>query len=228
MSRGPLIRRIRLGPVLVLALLLGCSTSPRPVPDDRAAAWAELRSQLQALDAWRAEGRLAVRGVAEPGQANFTWSQSPTGGFRLELDGPWGQSAGRLVVDASGRSVLTTRRGREYVGRDPARLVQRLYGWQIPVRALRQWLLGLPGEAPYELDRFGRLAAVDWQAWQIDYRRHRVVEGLDLPVNLRARDTRAGTELRVAVDRWHIGRDGQTPPGDSPVPLIGGEQGPGK
>ncbi len=205
-----------------LALALAGCAGPRPVPDDRAAAWSELSERLRSLTQWRAEGRIAVRGNGEPGTVNFTWIESPRRGFSLRLEGPWGQNVGRLDVEPA-RVALTTRDGRRFVGTDPATLVERLYGWQIPVRALRHWLIGLPGDGrDYTLDRYGRLATLEWRGWRIDYRRHRGVDGLDLPVDLRARRSGDGTEIRVAVDRWQVADDDGEPVEDSPVPLMGG------
>mgnify|MGYP006284772185 CR=1 FL=1 len=207
--------------VIALVALYGCAT-PRTPPDERTVAWSELRERLEALPQWHAEGRIAVRGTGDPGTVNFTWTESPGPGFRLRLEGPWGQNVGRLEVGAE-RAVLTTRRGLRYVGRDPARLVERLYGWQIPVAALRHWLVGLPGDSSdYRLDRFGRLARLDWQGWRIEYRRHRVVDGLDLPADLRARHGGDGTEIRVAIDRWQLDGGEREPVDESPVPLMGG------
>lgn len=214
--------RGRLGVIALVALVLAGCAAPRTVPDDRDAAWAERRERLVGLSQWRAEGRIAVRGTPEPGTVNFTWLESRGPGFTLRLEGPWGRNVGRLEVGAQ-RAVLTTREGARYVGTDPARLLRGLYGWEIPVTALRHWLLGLPGDSrAFRLDRFGRLASLDWQEWEIAYRRHRSVEGLDLPAVLRARNAEDGTEIRVAVDRWQLDEDGAEPVDESPVPLMGG------
>lgn len=213
--------RGRLAAALVVALALAGCAAPRPVPDDRDAAWSDRRARLAELSDWRAEGRIAVRGTAEPGSVHFSWIQSPGPGFALRLEGPWGQNVGRLEVGAQ-RSVLTTREGARYVGGDPARLIEDLYGWQVPVTALRDWLVGLPGESrDFRLDRFGRLARLDWRGWRIAYRRHRRVDGLDLPVELRGRNADAGTEIRIAIDRWQLDGAASEPDDHSPVPLMG-------
>ena len=210
--------------MLLAVLLAGCATAPRPVPDDRAAAWSQLQGRLQALSAWRAEGRLTVRTPGDVGNAHFTWIEQAGGAFRLRLGGPLGQGGGRLTGGGDG-ATLVTADGRRYAGRDAAALLHDLYGWRIPVAGLRRWLLGLPGEeAQFRLDRFGRLATLDWRGWDIEYRRHRNVGDLDLPATLLARDASAGTEIRIAIDHWDLGggdNNNEAAPG-SPVPLIGG------
>ncbi|MDX1609884.1 MAG: lipoprotein insertase outer membrane protein LolB [Halofilum sp. (in: g-proteobacteria)] len=208
--------------VLSAALLLGaCTTGPRPLPDDRERAWDEARAQLRALDGWRAEGRLAVRTPDDGAQAHFTWQESADGRFALRLAGPWGQGAARLVGGA-GQARLDTGEGREYSGPDARELLFAVYGWDIPVAALRRWLIGLPGDdAEYTLDRFGRVATLDWRDWSLEYRRYRQQDGLDLPALLIARRAADGVALRMAVDSWQLGGQPAAVP-DSPVPLMGG------
>ncbi len=205
------------------ALLAGCATGPRSVPEDREEAWSDQRQRLEALSGWRAEGRLAVRTRDDAGNANFVWIEEGEERFRLRLEGPLGQGGGRLVVDG-GQAVLTTGDGQQYAGHDAGRLLDDLYGWNIPVTGLRQWLVGLPGsDADYELDRFGRITALEWRGWHIEYRRYRPVGDLDLPATLVATRADSGTEIRVAIDQWEPEASDESPSDDgSTIPLMGG------
>lgn len=205
-------------------LLAACASGPRSVPDDREGAWSDQRQRLEALSGWRAEGRLAVRTRDDAGNANFIWIEEGEDRFRLRLEGPLGQGGGRLAVDGV-QAVLTTGDGQRYSGPDAGRLLDDLYGWDIPVSGLRKWLVGLPGgDADYELDRFGRIAALDWRGWHIEYRRYRQVGDIDLPATLIATRAASRTEIRVAIDQWNP-ESGDEPPSDeedSTIPLMGG------
>lgn len=219
-------RRYRwFGPVLVaLVLVAGCATGPRPVPDERTRAWADLRTQLEGLERWQAEGRLVVRDGGEGNPAGFTWIERPDGGFQLRLSGPWGQGVARLT-GGTGQAELVTAEGTRYTAGDAHQLLSRVYGWDIPVSGLRRWLLGLPGpDAEHTLDRFGRLATLDWRDWHIEYGRYRLADnGLDMPAVLTATRADGDTELRVAIHEWQFepSRPG-APTHESPVPLMGG------
>jgi len=208
--------------LLLLALgLAGCATGPRPVPDEPSRAWEDKRVQLEALDVWRADGRLVVRSPDGGGQAHFTWHEVGNDRFSLRLGGPWGQGAARLTGNA-GRVDLQAADGRRFTGPDARDLLMSVYGWDIPVGALRRWLVGLPTEdADYTLDRFGRVASLQWREWSLEYRRYRQRDGIDLPAMLTASREGDGVELRVAVDQWQLGGETGTVP-QSPVPLIGG------
>lgn len=214
----------RLAGFLVLPVLLAlgaCTTAPRPVPDDRVVAWERTRARLDTLDTWLAEGRLAVRTADDGGQARFTWRELDGERFALRLAGPWGQGAARLD-GAHGSAELQTADGQRFAGPDARALLLAVYGWDIPVDALRRWLIGLPtAGADYRLDRFGRIAALTWRDWALEYRRYRQRDGVDLPALLVARRDDDGVELRVAVDSWRLGAD-DAPVPESPVPLIGG------
>lgn len=216
------MKRLPISGMLLLALLLaGCATGPRPVPEERTQAWTQKRSQLVALDEWRADGRLVVRTPDGGGQARFTWREDEDGRFSLRLAGPWGQGAAWLSGNGS-RVELQTADGRRFVGPDARELLVAVYDWDIPVAALRKWLVGLPtDEAEYRLDRFGRVRSLQWRGWSLEYRRYRQRDDIDLPAVLLAQRSSDGVELRVAVDRWQLAGDtGSTP--ESPVPLIGG------
>jgi len=212
--------------VVVAALLMlgACALQPREVPDDPEAAWQDLRERLEAMDAWRADGRLSVRMEDDSGSASFDWRERLEGGFTLHLSGPWGQGMARLRAD-NGRAVLDAGDDRVYTGTDAALLLHDLYGWDIPVDGLRRWLVGLPaddgGAASYELDAFGRLSRMSWRDWEIDYLRYGQVDGLDLPTRLEARRTDGATRVRVAIDRWRLTEDADADRDGSGVPLIG-------
>jgi outer membrane lipoprotein LolB len=211
-------------PVAVaLVLMAGCATGPRPVPDERTRAWAELRGELEALDQWQAEGRIVVRDGGDGTPAGFTWIEHPDGGFQLRLSGPWGQGVARLTGGA-GRAELVTAEGARYTAVDAHQLLSDVYGWDIPVAGLRRWLLGLPGpDAEHTLDRFGRLETLDWHDWRIKYGRYRLVEnGLDMPAVLTAAKAGGDTEVRVAIHEWRLGSNKpDAPTRGSPIPLMG-------
>lgn len=216
------MRRSRLCPLLLLAALLaGCASGPRSVPDDRAEAWRGNRAELLRLDRWRAEGRLVFRTPEGGGQARFTWREVEGDAFSLRLAGPWGQGAAWLD-GGDDRAELQAADGRRYVGSDARELLVAVYGWDIPVGPLRRWLIGLPTDgADFELDRFGRVQSLRWRDWSLQYRRYRQRDGIDLPAMLVAARGDDGVELRVAVDSWRLA-PGEEPIPESPVPLIGG------
>lgn len=216
---------MRFALVLAGVVALGaCAVGPREVPDDRDSAWDNLRGQLEGLDGWHAEGRLSVNMAGDGGSAGFAWRERADGRFSLRLSGPWGQGVARLSGDDH-RVELDTGDGPVVTGDDASMLLRDLYGWDVPVAGLRRWLIGLPADdtadATYTLDRFGRLETLVWRDWEIEYRRHRRVDDLDLPAILRAERTDGEARIRIAVDRWQLKEAGSSDDDDTDVPLIG-------
>jgi outer membrane lipoprotein LolB len=215
-------------PVLALVLSLlavGCAQQPRETVDDPRRVWQQRQQQLEALERWQAEGRLSVELADDGGQAHFTWRQMGEN-FQLRLSGPWGQG-GSVIEGGPEGARLDAGDGQRYRGSDAQQLLAAVYGWQIPVDGLRYWLIGLPrAEGDPEIDRFGRLAAVTWQQWRIEYQGYQRVAGLELPERLRARRGDRG-EIRLAIHDWILperGRDvdEEAPEAESDIPLVGG------
>ena len=191
---------------LAALLVAGCAAlQPREIPDDRDAAWEALQADLEALDAWHARGRLSVRMDHDGGSAGFDWREQADGRYALRLAGPFGEGVARLDGRA-GHVRLDEGDGRVLQGSDARLLLLERYGWDVPVDGLRHWLIGLPGSDvepdAYELDDFGRLQRLQWEEWEIRYRRYIQVDGLDLPADLIVEHGLDDTRIRIAVDEW--------------------------
>ncbi len=208
-----------LAAVVALALALaGCAPTPRKPADDPQQRWQARQQQLGAVDRWRAEGRLSIDRGGEGGQAYFDWQQRGER-LRLRLTGPWGQGGGVIEAGPSG-AQLDLGDGERYRGPDARRLLASVYGWDIPVAELRYWLVGLARDgARPDLDRFGRLARLDWQGWRIEYEAYQQVGGLELPSRVRARQGEA-VEIRIAIHDWALpgASDGGDSESDAPGP----------
>jgi outer membrane lipoprotein LolB len=210
---------------LIAVTAAGCAGPARQPLEDAASAWAERRASLQALSAWRAEGRLSARVERDGGQAHFAWSQSGSR-FRLRLGGPWGQGAAILEAEPD-RVTLDTGEGRRYRGTDARSLLASVYGWDIPVAELRYWLVGLPGpRTQFSLDEYGRLARLTWQDWRIVYSGYEQVDGRALPSSIRIErepDARGSVaRVKLVVDQWRLGRasDAADANGDNSGPIF--------
>jgi len=204
--------------LLVLASLalvvVGCAPAPRKPADDPQQRWQARQQQLRGFDRWRAEGRLSIDRGGDGRQAYFAWHQRGER-FRLRLTGPWGQGVGVIEAGPSG-AQLDLGDGERYRGPDARRVLASVYGWDIPVSGLRYWLVGLARDgAKPALDRFGRLARLEWQGWRIEYEAYREVAGVELPSRLRARRGDA-VEIRVAIHDWAL--PGASGDGDSDAP----------
>lgn len=203
---------------LAAALLLGgCVSAPvrAPVAVDPAAA-AEADARRAALQAWALAGRVAVSGGRQGGSGRLDWTQRGDR-YDLVLSAPVTRQGWRLVGDA-GLARLEGVEGGPREGPDAGALLRQATGWDIPVRALVDWVRGVP--APESVHGPARVvhasgdlpARLEQAGWAIEYRDWFEADaGLPaLPRRIEA--TRGDARVRLVVDGW-------TPlPGTAPPP----------
>ena len=160
-------------PLLALALLLAsCVSGPRQEqpPVDPAAQ----RRQLQRLDHFEFEGRLAAAVGGEGFNADLNWQQQ---GARstVGLRAPLGFGSATIVSEGDGFS-FTSSRGDHLEGAAALAELERRIGFAAPLAALRFWLLGVPDPsqpAAETLNELGQLALLEQDDWRIEYLEYR-------------------------------------------------------
>ena len=192
---------LRAAACAALILLSGCASLPGPAP---AGGWESAKTQLQALDRWTLDGRVAVAASGEGFSGGLTWNQA---GARaeVELRGPVGGRVLAIRVDGDEFSV-TDPDGETFDGERAQALVAERIGSGLPIAELRYWLVGVPAPgAPFEetLGADLRLAALDQAGWHIRYDRYRSAGEFVLPAKLDI--TQGALRLRVSVSDWRLG-----------------------
>jgi outer membrane lipoprotein LolB len=186
--------RTLLAAALIL-LLAGCAmlepvaTAPRPA--------------REAIEAFRIEGRIAVRRAGESFSAGIDWRHDAHSD-EIVVSGPLGQGLARLTAE-QGAALLETSDQKRYVAADLEGLSEQVFGTRLPVGGLGRWVLGrsaFGGAA--RLDAAGRLAGLSEQGWTIEYLRYESEAHDALPDLLQAR--RGNVEVRLAIDRWTFSR----------------------
>jgi outer membrane lipoprotein LolB len=191
----------RLAALSLVLLAGGCATLPAPAPVDD---WPARRAELQALDAWALDGRIAVAAGEDGFSGGFDWEQA---GERadVELSGPMGGSA--MTIRVLGDEAAVSLRGEDLSVEDGEALLARYFGADrsLPVAEMRYWLLGAPApDSPHEvtLGADQRLASLSQAGWQVRYDRYEPVGALALPARMEL--TTEGLRLRVYVSNWRV------------------------
>ncbi len=167
---------------------------------------------LRNLNQWQLQGKLGVRLPDDNGSARINWQQQQDT-FFISLSGPLGQ--GRLKIE--GEPGLVELRDGEHApisADSPEALIEQATGWNLPVSALRHWILGIPvadaalKDVSYRNDdlpeRFTQLG------WQLHFKRYTQKQELWLPSLLTATTTTPGGEdirLTLAIHQWNLDRD---------------------
>lgn len=192
---------LRLAALSLVLLAGGCATLPAPAPGDD---WPARRAELQALDAWALDGRIAVAAGDDGFSGGFDWHQQGTRAD-IALTGPMGGTA--MDIRAEGGRAVVTVRGESYEGEDAAGLFARYFGpdQPLPIVQMRYWLVGAPApDVPHEetLGEDRRLEALSQSGWRVRYDRYEPVGGLALPARMEL--TTPGLRLRVVVSNWRL------------------------
>lgn len=179
----------------LLALAAGCatpgavSTAPRPA--------------REAIDAFRLEGRIAVRRAGESFSATIDWRHDALSD-EIVISGPLGQGLARLT-SGGGAALLETADQKRYMAADLDGLSWQVFGTQLPVSGLGRWVLGRPAiGGAARVDAAGRLAGLSEQGWAIEYLRYESEAKDALPELLQVR--REDVEVRLKIDSWSLFR----------------------
>jgi len=196
-------------PVVAALLLAGCITAPprAPVAVDPVAA-GQADAQRAALPAWDLAGRVAISGPGRGGSGRLDWEQRGDR-YDLTLSAPITRQGWRLSGDA-GSARLEGIEGGPREGADVEALLYEATGWEIPVRALVDWVRGVA--APETLHGPARVAhgegdvpaRIDQAGWTIEYDAW-FEAGIGQPaLPRRIEATRADARVRLVVDAWTV------------------------
>lgn len=109
----------------IFILLSACSSLPNGQPQD----WQ-----------WQLTGRAVFQSPEQRDSANILWQSAP-GRDSVQLSGPFGQGAVRLIADGDGASLWSDGELRASDSSIEALLSQQL-NWRVPVEQLREWVRG--------------------------------------------------------------------------------------
>lgn len=186
---------------ILILVLAGCASVPRP---PETVDWSHRKVELMSLQSWRMTGSVAVSVDGEGASARVDWRQTGQTSD-LALSGPLGVGALRAVLDPSGLS-LEDGSGERLQGEEAQRVLAGRLGTEIPLAALRYWVLGVPAPgmpAEETAGPDGRLVRIEQAGWQVGIDRYSSAAAGGLPARLDV--TRDGARLKLVVSRWEVG-----------------------
>ncbi len=162
------------------------------------------RRVLYKLDAWRFEGRLAVKTHNDSWHANLEWSHS----FeldKLQLSGPFGQGATQILIYPDSIRI-TDSKGNTEVSENPGRTLERRFGFKAPLSALKYWVLGVTepnAKNCIENDTNGFLRKIWHKDWEVFIKKYRVLNKYTVPKLIEIKND--DVILKLVIDRWSQG-----------------------
>ena len=200
-------RLIRLLPLAAL-VLTACSITPPKGPGKSpdSPQWRQHQQAVRALNQYQTRGAFAYLSDQQKVYARFFWQQTGQDRYRLLLLNPLGSTEMELIAQP-GSAQVTDNKGQKYTGTDAEEMIGKLTGMPIPITSLRQWILGLPGDATdYKLDDQYRLSEVNYsqngKTWKVVYGGYDSNSKLALPSSLEL--TEGSQRIKLKMDNWIV------------------------
>ncbi len=200
-------RLIHLLPLAAL-VLTACSITPPKGPGKSpdSPQWRQHQQAVRALNQYQTRGAFAYLSDQQKVYARFFWQQTGQDRYRLLLLNPLGSTEMELIAQP-GSAQVTDNKGQKYTGTDAEEMIGKLTGMPIPITSLRQWILGLPGDATdYKLDDQYRLSEVNYsqngKSWKVVYGGYDSHSKPALPSSLEL--TEGNQRIKLKMDNWIV------------------------
>lgn len=202
-SPFPLVRLLPLASLLLTA----CVTTPKgPGKSPDSPQWQQHQQQVAKISQYQTRGSFAYLSDKQKVYARFFWQQTGQDRYRLLLTNPLGST--ELALNAQpGVVQLVDNKGQRYTDTDAEEMIGKLTGMPIPINSLRQWILGIPGDATdYKLDENYRLREVNYRQngknWVVSYGGYDTNTQPALPANMELRE--GDLRIKLKMDSWTV------------------------
>ncbi|HBQ1940778.1 lipoprotein insertase outer membrane protein LolB [Klebsiella pneumoniae] len=199
-----LFRLLPLASLVLTACSLPTPQGPGKSPDSP--QWRQHQQAVRSLNQFQTRGAFAYLSDEQKVYARFFWQQTGQDRYRLLLTNPLGST--ELSLTAQPGSVqLIDNKGQTYTATDAEEMIGRLTGMPIPLNSLRQWIIGLPGDATdYSLDDRYRLRELNYtqngKTWHVTYGGYTSDTQPALPSNVELNN--GAQRIKLKMDNWIV------------------------
>lgn len=201
-----MVRRGAVFWLLGLLGLAGCAEmKPFFLPEEKPelSLWQRRQQQLQQVQRWDLQGRVAIETAQDNWTASVTWKNEAEH-YQMRFMAPLSQGTFELE-GAPGHVQLRTPE-KMLEAADPRQLMQDNLGWSLPVYGLRYWVRGLPvpnhDTQQLHIDEAGRLADLRQDGWRISVLRYQKVGVLELPEKVYLQNE--PLKVRLVIGEWQL------------------------
>ena len=199
-----LLRLLPLASLVLTACTLNAPKGPGKSPDSP--QWRQHQQDVRNLSQYQTRGAFAYLSDEQKVYARFFWQQTGQDRYRLLLTNPLGSTELSLTAQP-GSVTLIDNKGQTYTATDAEEMIGRLTGMPIPLNSLRQWIIGLPGEATdYSLDDQYRLRELNYtqngKTWHVTYGGYTSDTKPSLPANMELND--GSQRIKLKMDNWIV------------------------
>lgn len=200
------LKCITIAAIVLPLMLAACAPAVVRMKGDASLLNAQ-RAREQTLahaDHWTLQGRLGVSDGKSGGSGSFSWTQNGDH-YEFDLRGPAISGMNFRLTGGPDGALLEGVEGGPLRGPDAEVLMHRAMGWEVPLRDLRAWVLGLradsgPAQLSFGADRLPSLLQQD--GWAVDYREWDDTRQPPLPKKVFAE--KSPYKVRLSIDSWQF------------------------
>ena len=199
-----LFRLLPLASLVLTACAINAPKGPGKSPDSP--QWRQHQQDVRNLNQFQTRGAFAYLSDEQKVYARFFWQQTGQDRYRLLLTNPLGSTELSLTAQP-GNVQLIDNKGQTYTATDAEEMIGRLTGMPIPLNSLRQWIIGMPGEATdYSLDDQYRLRELNYtqngKTWHVTWGGYTSDTKPSLPANMELND--GSQRIKLKMDNWIV------------------------
>ena len=201
-------RLFRLLPLASLVLTACAINTPPQGPGKSpdSPQWRQHQQDVRNLNQFQTRGAFAYLSDEQKVYARFFWQQTGQDRYRLLLTNPLGSTELSLTAQPGGVQLIDNK-GQTYNATDAEEMIGRLTGMPIPLNSLRQWIIGLPGDATdYSLDDQYRLRELNYtqkgKTWHVTYSGYTSDTKPALPSNMELNN--GSQRIKLKMDNWIV------------------------
>ena len=199
-----LFRLLPLASLVLTACAINAPKGPGKSPDSP--QWRQHEQDVRNLNQFQTRGAFAYLSDEQKVYARFFWQQTGQDRYRLLLTNPLGSTELSLTAQP-GNVQLIDNKGQTYTATDAEEMIGRLTGMPIPLNSLRQWIIGLPGDATdYSLDDQYRLRELNYtqngKTWHVTWGGYTSDTKPSLPANMELND--GSQRIKLKMDNWIV------------------------
>lgn len=201
-------RLFRLLPLASLVLTACAINTPPQGPGKSpdSPQWRQHQQDVRNLNQFQTRGAFAYLSDEQKVYARFFWQQTGQDRYRLLLTNPLGSTELSLTAQPGGVQLIDNK-GQTYNATDAEEMIGRLTGMPIPLNSLRQWIIGLPGDATdYSLDDQYRLRELNYtqngKTWLVTYSGYSSDTKPTLPSNMELNN--GSQRIKLKMDNWIV------------------------
>lgn len=199
-----LFRLLPLASLVLTACAINAPKGPGKSPDSP--QWRQHQQDVRNLNQFQTRGAFAYLSDEQKVYARFFWQQTGQDRYRLLLTNPLGSTELSLTAQP-GNVQLIDNKSQTYTATDAEEMIGRLTGMPIPLNSLRQWIIGLPGEATdYSLDDQYRLRELNYtqngKTWHVTWGGYTSDTKPSLPANMELND--GSQRIKLKMDNWIV------------------------